>query len=79
MLYGIGAKALGEQLGVEEEEAAQFVDTFKAKYTGKDCARSDTYMYSLCICIKLDNAFFSKLLKACLCQCPKMITISIFD
>ncbi|XP_066304418.1 DNA polymerase theta-like [Branchiostoma lanceolatum] len=34
MIYGIGAKALGEQLGVDEEEGACFIDTFKSKYTG---------------------------------------------
>ncbi|KAI8521187.1 hypothetical protein Bbelb_009410 [Branchiostoma belcheri] len=34
MIYGIGAKALGEQLGVDEEEGACFIETFKSKYTG---------------------------------------------
>ncbi|XP_064629325.1 DNA polymerase theta-like [Lineus longissimus] len=34
MIYGIGAKALAEQLDVEENEAAVFIDSFKAKYTG---------------------------------------------
>ena len=32
MIYGIGAKALGDQLGVPEEEAARFMDSFKSKY-----------------------------------------------
>ena len=32
MVYGIGAKALGEQLGTIEEDAAQFMETFKSKY-----------------------------------------------
>ena len=32
MVYGIGAKALGEQLGILEEDAAQFTETFKSKY-----------------------------------------------
>ena len=32
MVYGIGAKALGEQLGIIEEDAAQFMETFKSKY-----------------------------------------------
>ena len=35
MIYGIGAKALGEQLGVDENEASVFIETFKAKYTGQ--------------------------------------------
>ena len=32
MVYGIGAKALSEQLGIEEDEAAKFMETFKSKY-----------------------------------------------
>ena len=35
MLYGIGAKALGEQIGVEENDATVFMESFKAKYTGE--------------------------------------------
>ena len=35
MIYGIGARALAEQLGVEENDAAVFIETFKAKYPGK--------------------------------------------
>ena len=34
MIYGIGSKALGEQLGLSENDAAVFVETFLAKYTG---------------------------------------------
>ncbi|XP_067676390.1 DNA polymerase theta-like [Haliotis asinina] len=34
MLYGIGPKALGEQLGVDENDASVFMETFKAKYPG---------------------------------------------
>ena len=32
MVYGIGAKALGEQLGVTEEDAAQFMDSFMSQF-----------------------------------------------
>ena len=32
MVYGIGPKALSEQLGVAEEDAAQFMESFKSKY-----------------------------------------------
>ena len=35
MVYGIGPKALGEQLDVDENDAAVFVESFKAKYTGQ--------------------------------------------
>ena len=34
MIYGIGPRALGEQLGVDENDAAAFIETFKAKYPG---------------------------------------------
>ena len=34
MIYGIGAKALGEQLEVDENEASVFIESFKNKYTG---------------------------------------------
>lgn len=42
MIYGIGAKALGEQLAVDENEAAVFVETFKSKYTGMRSFLRDT-------------------------------------
>ena len=32
MIYGIGAKTLGEQLGISENEASQFIETFRSKY-----------------------------------------------
>lgn len=34
MIYGIGAKALGEQLDISEDDAAVFMETFKSKYRG---------------------------------------------
>ena len=34
MIYGIGPRALGEQLGVDENDAAAFIETFKSKYPG---------------------------------------------
>jgi len=34
LIYGMGAKALGEQLEVEEEQAAVFMDSFKNAYPG---------------------------------------------
>ena len=32
MIYGIGAKALGEQMGITDNEASQFMETFRSKY-----------------------------------------------
>ena len=34
MIYGIGTKSLGEQLGVVEQEAAVFLSDFKSAYPG---------------------------------------------
>ena len=32
MVYGIGPKALGEQLGISDNDASQFMETFRSKY-----------------------------------------------
>ncbi|XP_054607523.2 DNA polymerase theta isoform X2 [Nothobranchius furzeri] len=34
IIYGMGAKSLGEQMGVEEEDAACYIESFKARYKG---------------------------------------------
>jgi len=34
IIYGMGTKALGEQLEVEEEQAAVFMDSFKSAFPG---------------------------------------------
>ena len=34
MIYGIGSKSLGEQLGVVEEEASVFLSSFRETYPG---------------------------------------------
>lgn len=34
MIYGIGAKSLGQQLGVDEGKAARFIESFKSTYSG---------------------------------------------
>ena len=34
VIYGIGDKSLGDQLGVEMTEAARFMENFKSKYSG---------------------------------------------
>lgn len=44
MIYGMGAKALGEQLEVEEEDAAVFMDSFKNAYPGVKQFLLDTVM-----------------------------------
>lgn len=31
----MGAKSLGEQMGIEENDAACYIETFKSRYTGK--------------------------------------------
>ncbi|XP_032977365.1 DNA polymerase theta [Rhinolophus ferrumequinum] len=34
IIYGMGAKSLGEQMGIEEKDAACYIDSFKSRYTG---------------------------------------------
>ncbi|CAN2387728.1 double-strand break repair via alternative nonhomologous end joining [Pristimantis euphronides] len=34
IIYGMGAKSLAEQMGIEEEDAACYIESFKARYTG---------------------------------------------
>lgn len=34
MIYGMGTKALGDQLEVEEEDASVFMDSFRNAYPG---------------------------------------------
>ncbi|XP_041839070.1 DNA polymerase theta isoform X2 [Melanotaenia boesemani] len=34
IIYGMGAKSLGEQMGVEENDAACYIESFKARYRG---------------------------------------------
>jgi len=40
----MGAKALGEQLEVEEEQAAVFMDSFKNAYPGISCLLYDLFL-----------------------------------
>lgn len=42
MIYGIGPQALGEQLGVDENEAAVFIESFKATFSGLRSFLRDT-------------------------------------
>lgn len=35
IIYGMGAKSLGEQMGIDENDAACYIETFKSRYTGK--------------------------------------------
>ncbi|XP_043556926.1 DNA polymerase theta isoform X1 [Chiloscyllium plagiosum] len=34
IIYGIGAKSLGEQMGLDENDAGRYLETFKSRYTG---------------------------------------------
>ncbi|KAB5548918.1 hypothetical protein PHYPO_G00061210 [Pangasianodon hypophthalmus] len=34
IIYGMGAKSLGEQMGIDENDAACYIETFKSRYTG---------------------------------------------
>ncbi|XP_054633899.1 DNA polymerase theta isoform X2 [Dunckerocampus dactyliophorus] len=55
IIYGMGAKSLGEQMGVEENDAACYIESFKARYKGvnsflretvKKCIK-DGYVHTL--------------------------------
>lgn len=42
IIYGMGAKSLGEQMGIDENDAACYIETFKSRYTGKFQVTSTT-------------------------------------
>ncbi|XP_051940194.1 DNA polymerase theta isoform X1 [Hippocampus zosterae] len=42
IIYGMGAKSLGEQMGVEENDAACYIESFKARYKGINAFLRDT-------------------------------------
>ncbi|XP_077426796.1 DNA polymerase theta isoform X2 [Vanacampus margaritifer] len=42
IIYGMGAKSLGEQMGVEENDAACYIESFKARYKGINCFLRET-------------------------------------
>lgn len=39
----MGAKSLGEQMGVEENDAARYIETFKSRYRGDTAAAGRFY------------------------------------
>lgn len=41
IIYGMGAKSLGEQMGIDENDAVCYIETFKSRYTGKFQDSSD--------------------------------------
>lgn len=34
IIYGMGAKTLGEQMDIDEIDAASYIDSFKSRYSG---------------------------------------------
>lgn len=34
IVYGMGARSLGEQMGIDENDAASYIESFKARYSG---------------------------------------------
>ncbi|KAL1787706.1 DNA polymerase theta isoform X1 [Sigmodon hispidus] len=42
IIYGMGAKSLGEQMGIKENDAACYIDSFKSRYTGINHFMRDT-------------------------------------
>ncbi|XP_031219687.1 DNA polymerase theta isoform X2 [Mastomys coucha] len=42
IIYGMGAKSLGEQMGIKENDAACYIDSFKSRYKGVNHFMRDT-------------------------------------
>ncbi|XP_057620428.1 DNA polymerase theta isoform X2 [Chionomys nivalis] len=42
IIYGMGAKSLGEQMGIQENDAACYIESFKSRYTGINHFMRDT-------------------------------------
>ncbi|XP_055014299.1 LOW QUALITY PROTEIN: DNA polymerase theta [Boleophthalmus pectinirostris] len=42
IIYGMGAKSLGEQMGVEEDDAACYIESFKSRYKGINAFLKET-------------------------------------
>ncbi|CAO2631996.1 DNA polymerase theta [Lemmus lemmus] len=42
IIYGMGAKSLGEQMGIQENDAACYIESFKSRYTGINDFMKDT-------------------------------------
>ncbi|XP_055086890.1 DNA polymerase theta [Periophthalmus magnuspinnatus] len=42
IIYGMGAKSLGEQMGVEEDDAAFYIESFKSRYKGINAFLKET-------------------------------------
>ncbi|XP_029353156.1 DNA polymerase theta [Echeneis naucrates] len=42
IIYGMGAKSLGEQMGVDEDDAASYIESFKARYKGINAFLKET-------------------------------------
>ncbi|KAI3353239.1 hypothetical protein L3Q82_019782, partial [Scortum barcoo] len=42
IIYGMGAKSLGEQMGVEENDAACYIESFKGRYKGINAFLKET-------------------------------------
>uniref|UniRef100_A0A8C6S766 DNA polymerase theta n=1 Tax=Nannospalax galili TaxID=1026970 RepID=A0A8C6S766_NANGA len=42
IIYGMGAKSLGEQMGIKEIDAVSYIDSFKSRYTGINRFMKDT-------------------------------------
>jgi hypothetical protein len=56
IIYGIGAKSLGEQMGVKENDAACYIDSFKSRYTGEKLSTEyllNAILFNPAYCIRL--------------------------
>ena len=58
MIYGIGSKSLGEQLGVVEQEAAVFLSTFRETYPGVKWFMDATLTECRQVCLDIVFLYF---------------------
>lgn len=47
IIYGMGAKSLGEQMGVEENDAACYIESFKSRYKGMLLFKTFTFFFKV--------------------------------
>lgn len=72
IIYGMGAKSLGEQMGVEENDAACYIESFKARYKGIHCC------LVLFILATHYSILHTQLLRICFVFLPLFSVINIF-
>lgn len=77
IIYGMGAKSLGEQMGVDENDAACYIESFKARYKGIHWGFPTTHVSILVISLIL--AVYFRLLPWCLLHPRRLLHTRIMQ